>query len=113
MGLGGEVLNRWSRGTGERVINLVSVQLNWKDRGWGGSREKRRPSSTGLYSSVCASKGVALGGRSASWKRKGLKYGKVFHSRKWKSISGVFLYEVYATCSVGKTQHFCLRIPHS
>ena len=56
--------------TGERVINLVRGQLNWEDRGWEGLREKGRwPSSTGLYSWVCASRGVALGGRSASWKK--------------------------------------------
>ena len=55
-------------GTGESVINLVRVQLKWKDRLGRVERDEGHLLIVQDYSCVCASRGVALGGRSASWK---------------------------------------------
>ena len=62
---------------GESAVDMETQGLERVKKG-------RRPSSTGLYAWVCVSRGVALGGRSVSWKKNPpalpgrLRYGMVF-----------------------------------
>ena len=104
-------------GTGERVINRVRVQLHWKDR-LARVEKGIRLSSTGLYSWASASRGVALGGRPASWQNnppalpRGLKYGRVFTVESGGLYRVCFTYAV-GRWSVDKIEHSRIKISDS